>query len=104
MQKVGDLIGATASKSVRESIQIPTDVRQPGISLSSSRWGIKIHVTALKSIYASARCSGKSRLPCIFTTTANPTMTKAESSKAAASNGVRANPNAVGGANYELPW
>lgn len=32
------------------------------------------------------------------------TMAKAESSKAAASNGARANPNAAGGANYELPW
>ncbi|KAJ4378842.1 replication factor C subunit 4 [Didymella sp. IMI 355093] len=31
-------------------------------------------------------------------------MSKGESSKAAASNGVRANPNAAGGANYELPW
>jgi replication factor C subunit 2/4 len=31
-------------------------------------------------------------------------MAKAESSKAAASNGVRQNPNAAGGANYELPW
>ncbi|KAF2660168.1 replication factor C subunit 4 [Lophiostoma macrostomum CBS 122681] len=29
---------------------------------------------------------------------------KAESSKAASKNGVRANPNAAGGANYELPW
>lgn len=32
------------------------------------------------------------------------TMAKAESSKAAASNGIKANPNAAGGANYELPW
>jgi len=31
-------------------------------------------------------------------------MSKAESSKAAASNGVKPNPNAAGGANYELPW
>lgn len=31
-------------------------------------------------------------------------MAKAESSKAAASNGIKANPNAQGGANYELPW
>lgn len=31
-------------------------------------------------------------------------MSKGESSKAAAANGVRANPNAAGGANYELPW
>ncbi|KAH6642810.1 P-loop containing nucleoside triphosphate hydrolase protein [Boeremia exigua] len=31
-------------------------------------------------------------------------MSKAESSKAAASSAVRANPNAAGGANYELPW
>ncbi|KAF1363867.1 replication factor C subunit 4 [Lizonia empirigonia] len=31
-------------------------------------------------------------------------MSKGESSKAAATNGVRANPNAAGGANYELPW
>ncbi|KAJ4340299.1 replication factor C subunit 4 [Didymella glomerata] len=31
-------------------------------------------------------------------------MSKGESSKAAASNGVQANPNAAGGANYELPW
>ncbi|OSS43540.1 hypothetical protein B5807_11890 [Epicoccum nigrum] len=31
-------------------------------------------------------------------------MSKGESSKAAASNSVRANPNAAGGANYELPW
>ncbi|KAF2118957.1 P-loop containing nucleoside triphosphate hydrolase protein [Lophiotrema nucula] len=31
-------------------------------------------------------------------------MAKAESSKAAASNGIKANPNAAGGTNYELPW
>ncbi|EOA86041.1 replication factor C subunit 4 [Exserohilum turcicum] len=31
-------------------------------------------------------------------------MSKAESSKAAASNRVKPNPNAAGGANYELPW
>lgn len=31
-------------------------------------------------------------------------MAKAESSKVAASNGARPNPNAAGGANYELPW
>ncbi|KNG51191.1 replication factor c subunit 4 [Stemphylium lycopersici] len=31
-------------------------------------------------------------------------MSKAESSRAAASNGVKPNPNAAGGANYELPW
>ncbi|EUC33452.1 hypothetical protein COCVIDRAFT_107404 [Bipolaris victoriae FI3] len=31
-------------------------------------------------------------------------MSKAESSKAAASNTVKPNPNAAGGANYELPW
>jgi len=31
-------------------------------------------------------------------------MSKAESSKAAASNGAKPNPNAAGGANYELPW
>ncbi|KAH7554775.1 hypothetical protein BM1_07436 [Bipolaris maydis] len=33
-----------------------------------------------------------------------PKMSKAESSKAAASNTVKPNPNAAGGANYELPW
>ncbi|EDU46476.1 HolB ATPase [Pyrenophora tritici-repentis] len=31
-------------------------------------------------------------------------MSKAESSKAAAGNGAKPNPNAAGGANYELPW
>ncbi|KAF2471311.1 P-loop containing nucleoside triphosphate hydrolase protein [Lindgomyces ingoldianus] len=31
-------------------------------------------------------------------------MAKAESSKAGARNGIKANPNVVGGANYELPW
>ncbi|KAF2280340.1 P-loop containing nucleoside triphosphate hydrolase protein [Westerdykella ornata] len=31
-------------------------------------------------------------------------MAKAESSKAAASNGIRPNPNAAGGTQYELPW
>ncbi|KAF2205413.1 P-loop containing nucleoside triphosphate hydrolase protein [Delitschia confertaspora ATCC 74209] len=31
-------------------------------------------------------------------------MSKAESSKAASRNGIKPNPNAVGGANYELPW
>ncbi|ORY01490.1 P-loop containing nucleoside triphosphate hydrolase protein [Clohesyomyces aquaticus] len=31
-------------------------------------------------------------------------MSKGESSKAGARNGVKPNPNAVGGANYELPW
>ncbi|KAF1944920.1 P-loop containing nucleoside triphosphate hydrolase protein [Clathrospora elynae] len=31
-------------------------------------------------------------------------MAKAQSSKAAASNGIRPNPNAAGGVNYELPW
>ena len=31
-------------------------------------------------------------------------MAQAESSKTAARNGIKANPNAVGGANYELPW
>lgn len=40
----------------------------------------------------------------LSTTTAPHNMAKAESSKAAAKNGVRANPNAPGGANYELPW
>jgi hypothetical protein len=37
-------------------------------------------------------------------TQAQPTMAKAESSKAGARNAVKANPNAAGGANYELPW
>jgi replication factor C subunit 2/4 len=31
-------------------------------------------------------------------------MAKAESSKAAAGKGARVDPNAAGGANYELPW
>ena len=31
-------------------------------------------------------------------------MAQAESSKTAARNGIKANPNAAGGANYELPW
>jgi hypothetical protein len=42
--------------------------------------------------------------PSIRNPTPQHSMSKGESSKAAASNGVRANPNAAGGANYELPW
>jgi len=67
---------------------------QPGLN---SGWSVCIH-TKLEKRESAATRSFRYRVQL-----STSKMTKAESSKAAA-NGVKPNPNAAGGANYELPW
>ena len=59
--------------------------------------GLCIHTKLQKRESAATRSFGYRVQP------STSRMAKAESSKAAA-NGIKPNPNAAGGANYELPW